>query len=71
MPSHNKENFSICDCNLRKGGDGGRRPIMKALVLLVLRDMIRQICTKACNYTTQGRTVSFSFPLYRHAMEPW
>ena len=34
---------------------------MKALVLLVLRDMTRQICTKACNYTTQGRTV-FRFP---------
>ena len=44
-----------------KEGNGGRKPIVKALVLLLLRDMIRQICTKACNYTTQGRTVSFSF----------
>ena len=73
MPSHNKREFFpfVTAIFGEKEGNGGRKPIVKALVLLLLRDMIRQICTKACNYTTQGRRVSFSFSLYRHAMEPW
>ena len=58
MPSHNKREFFpfVTAIFGEKEGNGGRKPIVKALVLLLLRDMIRQICTKACHYTTQGRT---------------